>query len=311
MSLPALTFSAALGSWPQRGEQARRQAAFERRVRNFGPAPGRHSRRDLQAIGRQAAGGRAHGPSYRTAFAGTLETKMNAAARHLLRIFVTGALAALPLVATIAIFTWAARTLYGWIGPDSLVGSLLTGLGLGIIGSGFAGYVFGCVIVVTSVFALGVAVRTRWRGVLQNAVDRAMARIPLVRNVYDLIRRFVDMLSKRDAAGTRGMSPVWLYFGGAGQAAVLGLLSTPEPVLLGGEPYLGVLVPTAPVPVGGGLLFVPQHWVTPAEVGMDGLTSIYVSMGVTAHQHLGPAVAAGVPGGVAKPTPGSPQAAAS
>jgi uncharacterized membrane protein len=39
--------------------------------------------------------------------------------------------------------------------------------------------------------------------------------------------------------------------------------------------------------VGGGLLFVPQDWVAPAQVGMEGLTSIYVSMGVTAHQHLG------------------------
>jgi len=27
--------------------------------------------------------------------------------------------------------------------------------------------------------------------------------------------------------------------------------------------------------------------VTPAELGMEALTSIYVSMGVTAHQHLG------------------------
>jgi uncharacterized membrane protein len=47
-----------------------------------------------------------------------------------------------------------------------------------------------------------------------------------------------------------------------------------------------VIVPTAPVPVGGGLLFVPQEWVRPAEVGMEALTSIYVSMGVTARQHL-------------------------
>jgi uncharacterized membrane protein len=38
--------------------------------------------------------------------------------------------------------------------------------------------------------------------------------------------------------------------------------------------------------VGGGLIFVPQAWVRPAEIGVEGLTSIYVSMGVTAPQHL-------------------------
>jgi uncharacterized membrane protein len=48
-----------------------------------------------------------------------------------------------------------------------------------------------------------------------------------------------------------------------------------------------VLVPTAPVPIGGGLLYVPVDWVTPADVGAEGLTSIYVSMGITSHQHIG------------------------
>jgi uncharacterized membrane protein len=47
-----------------------------------------------------------------------------------------------------------------------------------------------------------------------------------------------------------------------------------------------VLVPTAPVPVGGGLLYVPEHWVTPAPVSVEALTSLYVSMGVTSAQHL-------------------------
>jgi uncharacterized membrane protein len=46
------------------------------------------------------------------------------------------------------------------------------------------------------------------------------------------------------------------------------------------------------VPVGGGLLYVPQDWVTPAELGVEALTSIYVSMGVTSPQHLAPARAA-------------------
>ncbi|MBL8305007.1 MAG: hypothetical protein JNM26_19815, partial [Ideonella sp.] len=36
-----------------------------------------------------------------------------------------------------------------------------------------------------------------------------------------------------------------------------------------------------------GLLWVPQAWVTPADVGVDGLTSIYVSMGITSGQYLG------------------------
>jgi uncharacterized membrane protein len=114
-----------------------------------------------------------------------------------------------------------------------------------------------------------------------------MQRIPVVRGVYETTRRLVELVAQRDREGMRSMSPVWLHFGGGEGAAVLGLLSTSEPVQIGGRDYLAVLVPTAPVPVGGGLLYVPPEWVTPADVGVDGLTSIYVSMGITSPQHVG------------------------
>jgi len=212
---------------------------------------------------------------------------MNTTARHALRIFLTGLLAALPLAATLLIFIWGARLLYGWLGPGSFVGGLLIALGLGGAGSEVVGYLLGLGIVLLAIFALGVLVQTRLRGVLARTFNNVMQRIPLVRNVYDLIRKFVDLVAQRDPSGARSMSPVWLQFGGPGNAMVLGLLSSPEPVHVGGHTYLAVLVPTAPLPVGGGLIFVPVDWVSPADVGMEALTSIYVSMGVTAHQHLG------------------------
>jgi len=212
---------------------------------------------------------------------------MKATARHTLRIFLTGLLAALPLAATVLIFVWGARVLYAWLGPGSFVGGLLIALGLGGTGSEVVGYLLGLGIVLLAIFALGLLVQTRLRGVLGRSFNSVMQRIPLVRNVYDLIRKFVDLISQRDPSGARSMSPVWLRFGGPGGAMVLGLLSSPEPVMVGGHTYLAVLVPTAPLPVGGGLIFVPADWVTPAELGMEALTSIYVSMGVTAHQHLG------------------------
>jgi uncharacterized membrane protein len=211
---------------------------------------------------------------------------MKATARHTLRIFLTGLLAALPLAATVLVFVWGARVLYAWLGPGSFVGGLLIALGLGGTGSEVVGYLLGLGIVLLAIFALGLLVQTRLRGVLARSFNSVMQRIPVVRNVYDMIRKFVDLVAQRDPSGARSMSPVWLRFGGPGGAMVLGLLSSPEPVMVGGHTYLAVLVPTAPLPVGGGLIFVPVDWVSPAAVGVEGLTSIYVSMGVTAHQHL-------------------------
>jgi uncharacterized membrane protein len=85
------------------------------------------------------------------------------------------------------------------------------------------------------------------------------------------------------------MSAVWCHFGGPGaqgRCAALALLGSEVPVLVNGERCLAVLVPTAPVPVGGGLLYVPEAWVTPADIGVEAVTSIYVSMGLTSPQYL-------------------------
>src|SRR3989344_2412421 len=169
--------------------------------------------------------------------------------RHFARTFLAGLLAALPLVATVGVFAWLAQLLYGWLGPQSLIGGLFVRLGLGLSESEGAGDGLGVLFIVGAIYALG-------------------------------------LLGQRDEEGLKSMSAVWVTFGSEGGVKVLALLSTPEPVMIGGRPYMAVIVPTAPVPIGGGLLYVPQASVVPADVGMDAVTSIYVSMGVTSAQHL-------------------------
>jgi uncharacterized membrane protein len=220
---------------------------------------------------------------------------MTPSTRTLLRLFATGLLAALPLAATIAIFAWAATVLLHWLGPGSAFGGVLKAIGIGVAGSEVIGYLVGVAVVIGAIFGLGVLVETGLQRGVTRLIDALVTRIPLVNTVYGLIRRMVDLLSQRDKEGEGGlksMRPVWCHFGGPGGAIALGLLSSAEPVLIDGRRCLAVLVPTAPVPVGGGLLWVPEHWVTSAEVGIEALTSIYVSMGVTSAQYLPRAAAA-------------------
>lgn len=215
---------------------------------------------------------------------------MNTSMASLLRTFVTGLLAALPLAATIAIFWWAASLLFRWLGPDSAIGSVLVAIGFGVTGSELVGYAIGVALVALAIFVLGLVVQAGLQRGVATVMGAVLRRIPLVRTVYELLHKMVALFAQREQDGTRSMRAVWCHFGGPGGAAVLALLSTPKPIDLGGRNYLAVLVPTAPVPVGGGLLYVPEHWVTPADVGMEALTSIYVSMGVTSPQHLPPGV---------------------
>ena len=223
-------------------------------------------------------------------------------------LFVTGLLAALPLAATVAIFWWAASLAVRWLGPDSAVGSVLVSIGLGVTGSEIVAYLLGVALVAGLIVLLGAFVQTGLQRSAAPLLDAVLRRIPLVRTVYDLAQRMVGLFKPGQADGLRSMSPVWCHFGGPGGASVLALLSSPQAVDVAGRRCLAVLVPTAPVPVGGGLLYVPEDWVSPAPVSIEALTSLYVSMGVTSPQHLpAPPSAAGLP---AAPATGEHAAAA-
>jgi uncharacterized membrane protein len=208
------------------------------------------------------------------------------ARKRLARIFLTGFIAVLPLVATVILFVVLVQMLLEWLGPKSPFGQLLGRLGLGMTDSALLGYVLGIALILVIIFCLGLLVEAGFQRGLAAAFDSLVKRIPLVRNVYDLFHRFVKLLAVGEESTAKSFTPVWVHFGGVGGAAVLGLISAPDAVELGGKRYYAVLVPTAPVPVGGGLFFLPEEWVLPADVGMEAVTSIYVSMGVTAGQYL-------------------------
>jgi uncharacterized membrane protein len=212
--------------------------------------------------------------------------------RHVFRMLITGAVAALPLAATVLLVGWLLALLHQLLGPQSAVGSVLAALGVGVAGREWVGYVLGLSTVAFGLISLGALVEQGLQRGFARLLDRLLRSIPLVRTIWDLSRRVAAMLDTRQDPDKKPMQPVWVSFGGPGSAqgqgavVVLALLSSAQPVWVGGQACLAVLLPTAPVPVGGGLMFVPQHWVKPADLGAEALTSIYVSMGVTAPEHL-------------------------
>lgn len=205
---------------------------------------------------------------------------------RLVRTLLTGMLAVLPLVGTLWLLSVAVDFLIGWFGPESRVGRLLGPIGVSVSGNEWSGYLIGLAIAVALLFGLGVLIERGFSSWLVWLVDAVVGRIPVVRTIYEAIDKFVQIFARRDKSELQSMRPVWCRFGGADGVSVLALLSSPEAILVDGKACYAVIVPTAPVPIGGGLLFVPVEWITPAELGMEAVTSIYVSMGVTAPQFL-------------------------
>ncbi len=205
---------------------------------------------------------------------------------HTVRIFLSGLVALLPLSLTVAVAVWLASLFNDYVGPGSWFGRQLVSLGMSLDVSATAPYIVGALVLIVGIYLLGLLLETRIGPWFTDLFEGLIARIPVVSSVYGLTKRFTALLDQKGDTDVANMSAVWCFFGGEPGAAVLALLPSNQPVQIGNERYLGVLLPSAPVPVGGALLYVPEAWVKPAEGGVENLMSVYVSMGVTPPQTI-------------------------
>ncbi|MFW6171821.1 MAG: DUF502 domain-containing protein [Planctomycetota bacterium] len=212
----------------------------------------------------------------------------------LLGCFLAGVFAILPLVVTVAVVIWIVGFLQRYLGPRTTIGTWVQYLGLRFpTDNQVLTYVLGWLIVLSVVFLLGVAVKVGARRLMQSLTDRILERIPVIGSIYNTSKQMVGMLDRQDQADLKGMSVVYCMFGGDHGAGVLALLVSPQTYHIAGKDYNIVIIPTAPVPFGGALLFAPTETVIDAKMSVDGLMSTYVSMGLTAprymKEHLGKA----------------------
>ncbi len=208
--------------------------------------------------------------------------------RRLATYFLAGVFAILPLVITAAVVIWVTGLVGEIVGEGSFLGRMIARLGGNVAPGSKIAYLIGWVTVLGIVFVLGLLVEMGAKRLLSQLVEGIVKKIPLIGSIYGTSKQLVAMLDKKDEADLKGMSVVFCTFGASGGCGLLALLVSPEHYTINGREYQIVIVPTAPVPVGGGLLFVPVDCVTPADMSVDGLMSIYVSMGITAPEFLAP-----------------------
>jgi uncharacterized membrane protein len=95
------------------------------------------------------------------------------------------------------------------------------------------------------------------------------------------LRQLVELFDKSEQTELKAMGVVYCHFGTAQGPGVLALMPSPEAIDIDGTKFYVVIIPTAPVPFGGGLIFFPVEQVKPIDMSVDNFVSIYVSMGVT------------------------------
>ena len=208
--------------------------------------------------------------------------------RSIVKCFLAGVVTVLPLVITVAVVGWVAQTVTGLLGPNTMLGGLLSRMGFAFSSSesvDTVSYFIGWVLVLAVIFGLGVLVEFGAKRFVQGNLDRIGRKLPMLGGIYGTVRQMMGMMDKENS-DLKGMSVIFCTFGGDSGAMFLALLPTPERFLIGEVEYHAVLIPSAPVPMGGSLIFVPAASVKPANLSVDAFMSMYVSMGMSAPQFL-------------------------
>ena len=206
--------------------------------------------------------------------------------QRLVRPFIAGLLAAFPLAFTLGVILWLATFIHDFLGPDSFIGKFLRSVGLKFVTSDIVAYLIGMGGSLGLIYLFGLLVESGLKNRWNAMTDWLMTRVPLVSSVYDAAKKLIRIFDVKDQSEMKAMSPVLCHFGGKGGTVMLALLSSQERVRMNDQEYYVVMIPTAPVPFGGGMFLVPVDWITPLDFGFDGLLNVYMSMGVTAPDYL-------------------------
>ena len=168
------------------------------------------------------------------------------------------------------------------LGPQTFIGGHLKDLGFKLTANSTLAYGVGWIVVVVSIVFLGILVDRGARKYLKKMIDTIMQRIPLINKVYKISVQLVAMIDEGEQKEFKGMSVVYCTFGKENGATFLGLRPNNDTFTVGNAPHYVVIIPTAPVPMGGGLMLVPVESVEPADMSIEDFMQIYVSMGAAA-----------------------------
>ncbi len=202
--------------------------------------------------------------------------------RGVVQTFFTGLFALLPMLLTIALMSFVAKWLNEHIGPGSVAGQTLRRIGLKFVTNEAFATIAGWLLVLVSVWLVGLLIRATAKLKLQQAFDNVMNQIPIVRGFYGPLTQVVDLFRKRDSNEMRNMSVVFCTFGEQQGCGFLALRASPKIFHFRDRDCFIVYIPTSPVPMSGGIVFVPTEGVQEVEMEFDELMQIYLSLGVVA-----------------------------
>ncbi len=200
--------------------------------------------------------------------------------RGIAATFLAGLFAILPIVLTIAIMGWVGGMVADLLGPGSVVGDALGFIAGDRVSNEWVATLIGWAAVLVAIWTLGVFVRSMAKGKVEGIVERMANQVPLLKNVYHPVSQVVGLLKSDDKSDMKAMTVVYADFGEGGGPGFLGLLAGHQRYVFNDRECHVVYIPTSPVPMSGGIIFVPVDRVQVVDLSLDDLMQIYFSLGV-------------------------------
>jgi uncharacterized membrane protein len=190
-----------------------------------------------------------------------------------------------PVLITIILIQWVAGYVVALLGPDTVIGSLFAQSGMLLTRTPELAFLSGLGFAVVLIWALGLLIQSRAQARWQGSFDALLGRLPVIGGIYRPLAQLVRMIGKSPTGELQGMAVVMVRFGE--NIDMMALLATPRIFDLGHGPQHLVMLPTAPVPIGGAMMFVGVDRVRHMpELGVDDMAKFYVSMGTISPKGL-------------------------
>ena len=169
--------------------------------------------------------------------------------KRLVSAFLTGLAFLAPLLLTAIVLGWVFSQLISFVGPDSVIGQIITAGGRLFTGapeSPLLSFSIGVLLLLAGITALGLLVRDKAKQVLEDAIDSGIGRIPILGGIYRPVAQLVRSMSGSRSEQMASMGVCRVTFGGG--IETIAFLASNEIFDIGGGPAKLVLIPTATSP---------------------------------------------------------------
>lgn len=144
----------------------------------------------------------------------------------------------------------------------------------------------GIIIVVVGLTLIGAIVANLFGRTMVRVGELILARVPLVRSIYSVIKQVVETLASNDSSSFK--EAVLVEYPGKGMW-VLGFVTSPNPdpeVTRESPDVVGVLVPSSPNPAMGQLVFVTPERIRKLDMSVEKAAKLVISFGIRSAEQI-------------------------